>query len=81
MTRASSHQLKSGIDGSHLSTRASLLSRSLDCLLSNPKYGGKALSKNLVKQTWQEVLGDKDNLPKDWTKGAGVLVSMRAGVG
>jgi ribonuclease HI len=54
---------------------------SLDCLLSNPKYGDKALSKNLVKQTWQEVLGDKDNLPKDWTKGAGVLVSMRAGVG
>ena len=76
MTRASSHQLKSEIDGSHLSTHASL-----DCLLSNPKYGGKALSKNLVKQTWQEVLGDKDNLPKDWTKGAGVLVSMRAGVG
>jgi zinc-binding in reverse transcriptase/RNase H len=54
---------------------------SLDCLLSNPKYGNKALSKNVVKQTWQEVLSNKDNLPKDWTKGAGVLVSMRAGVG
>jgi hypothetical protein len=54
---------------------------SLNCLLSNPKYERKALSKNLVKQTWQEVLKDKENLPEDWMRGAGVLVSMRAGVG
>ena len=54
---------------------------SLDCLLSNPKYEQKALNKGLVRQTWREVLMDKDNLPEDWTKGAGVLVSIRAGVG
>lgn len=48
----------------------------MDCLLSDAKYGSKAISKALVMKTWRKVLHNEDNLPKDWTRGAGVLVGI-----
>jgi hypothetical protein len=40
------------------------------------KYGPKALSRNLVHETWKRMLKDKNNLPKDWLEASGVLVGI-----
>jgi ribonuclease HI len=53
----------------------------IDCLSANPVFKSKGLKKSLVKQTWKDVCSHKINLPKEWTRETGVLVSMRAGVG
>ncbi len=53
----------------------------LDCLLTNSKFGSRKLSKSVVTKTWQEVLHNRDSLPKDWTRETGVFVSSSAGIG
>ncbi|KAF9058189.1 hypothetical protein BJ165DRAFT_1412160 [Panaeolus papilionaceus] len=48
----------------------------IDCLLTNrKKYGNKALSRGLVKDTWAGTLENEINLVEDWTK-PGVLVGI-----
>ncbi|KAF9037437.1 hypothetical protein BJ165DRAFT_1353537 [Panaeolus papilionaceus] len=48
----------------------------IDCLLTNrKKYGNKALSRGLVKDTWAGTLENEENLVEDWTK-PGVLVGI-----
>ena len=44
------------------------------------KYGRLALRKNLVLQTWERMIGDKANLPKDWTSVRRVLVGIDSSV-
>lgn len=49
----------------------------IDCALTNGiKYGKRAIDKKLVQKTWCNVLKDEENLPKDWTWEAGVLVGV-----
>jgi hypothetical protein len=48
----------------------------LDCLMTSPKYGGEAMSKDLVLETWKGTLHKEDKLPDDWTGVARVLVGM-----
>lgn len=48
----------------------------LDSLMTSPKYEKKALSKDLVLETWKGVLHEEDKLPDDWMGVAGVLVGM-----
>ncbi|KAJ6499692.1 hypothetical protein C8R47DRAFT_1258963, partial [Mycena vitilis] len=49
----------------------------LDCALTNEqKWGKKALNKTIVLETWQKVLKNEENLPKDWTWETGVLVGI-----
>jgi hypothetical protein len=50
-----------------------------DRLLTNRfRYGTKAISPHLVKRTWQGLLVNEGELPREWTKRSipGVLVSM-----
>ena len=53
----------------------------IDCLSTNPKYKSKSSSSQIVKQTWRKVLNHEENLPREWTREAGVLVGIRAGIG
>jgi hypothetical protein len=47
----------------------------LDRNMSNPKYGRKALNKNLVRSTWKGILDNENNVPDPPEAGeAGVLV-------
>ncbi|KAJ6581584.1 ribonuclease H-like protein [Mycena capillaripes] len=49
----------------------------LDCALTNgAKWGKKAIKKLLVLGTWSKTLKNEDNLPKDWTWEAEVLVGI-----
>ncbi|KAF8067092.1 hypothetical protein FPV67DRAFT_1769565, partial [Lyophyllum atratum] len=48
----------------------------LERLMTDRKFDHKALSKDVVLDTWKEVLHDKENLPEDWTGVAVVLVGM-----
>lgn len=52
----------------------------LDCLMTDKKrYQQKALSSALVRATWQAVLTNKGDLPRNWSSGEGeVLVGMPA---
>ncbi|KAF7367382.1 DNA polymerase epsilon catalytic subunit [Mycena sanguinolenta] len=46
----------------------------LDRILTDvARYGKKALNQKLVESTWEKVLMDEDNLPKNWTRETGVL--------
>jgi ribonuclease HI len=50
----------------------------LDQLMTNQsKYGKKALKPRVVAQTWDRVLLNRENLPRDWIRQSGVLVGMR----
>lgn len=49
----------------------------MDCLLSNrKKYGRKAIPENKVKNTWINILMDRNNLQNDWVREGGVLVDI-----
>jgi hypothetical protein len=48
----------------------------LDCLMTSPKYEKKAMSKDLVLETWKGILHEEDKLPVDWMGMARVLVGM-----
>jgi hypothetical protein len=51
----------------------------LDCRMTNRfKYRGKALPLQIVRGTWEGVLKNESELPKEWEKGpnTGVLVGM-----
>ena len=52
----------------------------IDCLMASTKrYGRKAVNRDMVEQTWRNVLHDERGLPDDWVLDSGVLVGMRAG--
>ncbi len=40
------------------------------------KFEKKALSKRLVRQTWEGMLRDEETLPEDWTTANGILVGI-----
>ena len=48
----------------------------LDCRMSHKKYGKKAISKDLVVCTWQNLIHNEDELPDSWTGLTGVLVGI-----
>lgn len=48
----------------------------MDCLMTNKKYERKALSKQLVLQTWRNTLANEDEIPNDWVSNTGVLVGI-----
>ncbi|KAE9388214.1 hypothetical protein BT96DRAFT_1074859 [Gymnopus androsaceus JB14] len=51
----------------------------LDRRMTHHRYGTKALANGLVIHTWRGTLMNEENLPKDWTKESGVLVSITGG--
>ena len=48
----------------------------LDCRMTHPKYGRKAIPKQLVMQTWSVLLRNEESLPTDWVSKAGGLVGI-----
>ncbi|KAF8957776.1 hypothetical protein BDZ97DRAFT_1951033 [Flammula alnicola] len=48
----------------------------MDCKMTNPKYGKKALRKDIVLDTWKGTLKNEEALPQDWTRESGVLVGI-----
>jgi hypothetical protein len=48
----------------------------LDRAIMSNKYGKKALKQNVVLDTWKNLLKNKKNLPQNWLKTTGVLVSI-----
>ncbi|KAF8054840.1 hypothetical protein FPV67DRAFT_1752441 [Lyophyllum atratum] len=48
----------------------------LDQQMTDEKYGKKALSKKLVKKTWERVIESKQSAPPDGSGSTGVLVGM-----
>ncbi|KAF8240449.1 hypothetical protein L208DRAFT_1539698 [Tricholoma matsutake] len=48
----------------------------LECWMRSPKFEMKAMSKELVLETWKGTLHEEDGLPDDWTGVARVLVGM-----
>ena len=48
----------------------------LDCEMTHPKYGWKAIPKRLVIETWPGLLKNEDNLPTNWVSKAGGLVGI-----
>jgi hypothetical protein len=49
----------------------------LDRLMTDHKYGKKALKQKTVLKTWDDVLLDKENLLANWIQQSGVLVGIR----
>ncbi len=43
------------------------------------KYGRSALNKSRVRETWEGLLENENELPEDWTEAAGVLVGIEVG--
>ncbi|KAK0421829.1 hypothetical protein EV421DRAFT_2012316 [Armillaria borealis] len=48
----------------------------LDCLMTNKRFGKKALKHEVVKKTWKGVLKDERQLPSNWAGAVGVLVGI-----
>ncbi|KAK0421779.1 hypothetical protein EV421DRAFT_1724225, partial [Armillaria borealis] len=48
----------------------------LDCLMTNKRFGKKALKHEVVKKTWKGILKDEKQLPSNWAGAAGVLVGI-----
>ena len=45
------------------------------------KYGRLALKENLVRNTWERLLKEETNLPKDWVRRKKVLVGIDPEIG
>ncbi|KAF9458021.1 hypothetical protein BDZ94DRAFT_1271767, partial [Collybia nuda] len=51
----------------------------LDKLQTNrSKFGKKAIKETLVLDTWEGILKDEENLPKDWIRQSSVLVGIKS---
>lgn len=48
----------------------------LDCLMTNERFGKRALKQNIVKSTWKGVLRAEEQLPSNWAGAVGVLVGI-----
>ncbi|KAK0467448.1 hypothetical protein IW261DRAFT_1346353 [Armillaria novae-zelandiae] len=48
----------------------------IDCLMTRKKFGWRALKPQVIKNTWEGTLKNKDSLPKNWMKIDGVLVGI-----
>jgi hypothetical protein len=48
----------------------------LDCVITRNRFGKKAIQPNLVKGTWENVIENERNLPKNWMFDTGVLVGI-----
>ena len=48
----------------------------LDCAMTGKQYGKKALTKEIVLQTWSGTLQDEQSLPENWIKKPRVLVGI-----
>ncbi|KAK0478993.1 hypothetical protein IW261DRAFT_1628625 [Armillaria novae-zelandiae] len=48
----------------------------MDYLMTRKKFGRKAQKPQRVQQTWSRVLKDEQQLPRNWTGAAGVLVGI-----
>jgi hypothetical protein len=46
----------------------------IDCNMTSPKYGKKALKIKVVAQTWKGALENEEDLPSSWIEVCGVLV-------
>lgn len=49
----------------------------LDIALTKNKYNEKAMPRKKVLQTWRNTIENERNLPPDWTRSNGVVVSIR----
>ena len=48
----------------------------LDRSSTSRKYGKKAVKQEIVLSTWERLLKEEENLPKNWLKSPGVLVGI-----
>ncbi|KAK0213305.1 hypothetical protein DFS33DRAFT_1248256, partial [Desarmillaria ectypa] len=48
----------------------------LDRLMTNKRFGKRALKHGIVKSTWKGVLRDEEQLPSNWVGASGVLVGI-----
>ncbi|KAK0240999.1 hypothetical protein EDD85DRAFT_763089 [Armillaria nabsnona] len=48
----------------------------LDCLMTNKRFGKRALKHGVVKNTWKGVLRDEEQLPSNWAGASGFLVGI-----
>ncbi|KAK0463302.1 hypothetical protein IW261DRAFT_1347940 [Armillaria novae-zelandiae] len=48
----------------------------IDCLMTRKKFGWKAPNPQIIRNTWEGTLKNKDRLPRDWTKVGRVLVGI-----
>ncbi|KAJ3560564.1 hypothetical protein NP233_g10756 [Leucocoprinus birnbaumii] len=50
----------------------------MDCILTNTrKFDAKAIREGIVRETWEGLLEDEENLPDHWPTTPGVLVGSR----